>query len=277
MAHAGIGEAVEGLRSAAVSARECLMAHPVYADLGNLAAIRTFLEHHVFAVWESMSLLKSLPRELRRVLTPWLPTAPTAIRRPINDMALAEDSDEPGGGYSRHFELYVAAMAEAGAGRSIVDRFRHLLHVGNSAPDALGGAGVPRPSARFVGSTWELTKSGRLHCRVAAIAFGRENFFPDIFARVVAVNHDAGGLNTFLEYLERHIQLDGAHHSPMAMEMLVDLCGDDEGKWRECAQAAKAAVAARFQLWDGILAAIKCGTVERDPWLRASAEWISGE
>jgi hypothetical protein len=73
----------------------------------------------------------------------------------------------------------------------------------------------------------------------------------------VAVNRDLGHrLDTFVDYLKRHIQVDAEEHTPMAMQMLADLCGEDEAKWRECEETVNAALAARTRLWDGILATI---------------------
>jgi hypothetical protein len=43
----------------------------------------------------------------------------------------------------------------------------------------------------------------------------------------------------------------------MAMAMLADLCGDDEVKWRECAETVRAAMRARRALWDGIAAELQ--------------------
>ena len=59
-----------------------------------------------------------------------------------------------------------------------------------------------------------------------------------------------------VDYLRRHIQVDSEEHTPMAMQMLADLCGDDEEKWLQCAEAASIALIARGRLWDGILAAL---------------------
>jgi hypothetical protein len=59
-----------------------------------------------------------------------------------------------------------------------------------------------------------------------------------------------------VDYLARHIEVDGEEHTPMAMQMLADLCQDDDAKWQECAETVNAALAARMRLWDGILAAI---------------------
>jgi hypothetical protein len=237
-----------------------VITHPLYASLNTHAAIITFMEHHVFAVWDFMSLLKSLQRNLTCVTVPWVPTGPTDSRRLINDIVLVEESDELRGGHISHFEWYVAGMAEAGADHSVIDRFIDLIRAEEPVPCALEAAGVPRAAAEFVTATWGFIGSGPVHCQVAAFAFGREDLIPDMFTQVVAVNEKNGGLETFVDYLERHIEVDGEAHTPMAMQMLADLCGEDEVKWRECTETASAALAARSRLWDGILTAI---TAER--------------
>jgi hypothetical protein len=244
-----------------------VIAHPLYASLNTRAAIITFMEHHVFGVWDFMSLLKSLQRNLTCVAVPWVPTGPTDSRRLINDIVLAEESDELRGGHISHFEWYVAGMAEAMADHSVIDRFIDLIRAEEPVPRALETAGVPRAAAEFVTATWGLIGSGPVHCQAAAFAFGREDLIPDMFTQVVVVNQQKGGLGTFVDYLERHIEVDGEAHTPMAMQMLADLCGEDEVKWRESTDTACAALAARSRLWDGILAAVNaeraCGKTPR--------------
>jgi hypothetical protein len=68
-----------------------------------------------------------------------------------------------------------------------------------------------------------------------------------------------GKLDTFVDYLVRHIEVDGEQHTPMAMQMLADLCGDDETKWQQAAETVNLALHARARFWDGILAAIEAG------------------
>lgn len=250
---------IEQLEKAVESARNRVVTHPLYANLDTFPAIVTFLEHHVYAVWDFMSLLKSLQRSLTCVEVPWVPTPLTASRRLINDITLVEESDELDGGFISHFELYVRGMAQAGADTTPINSFIELLRVGTPVHAALTRAGVPEPSASFVRSTFAFISTASVHRQAAAFAFGREDLIPDMFQQVIAVKDQGNALGLFVDYLARHIEVDGELHTPMAMQMLADLCGDDEVKWQECVETVNDALAARVRLWDGILAAIKQG------------------
>jgi hypothetical protein len=247
---------IDRLEALIADARAEVVTHPIYARLDSLPAITTFLEHHVFAVWDFMSLLKSLQRNLTCVEVPWVPTGPTGSRRLINDIVLVEESDELQGGFISHFELYLLGMREAGADTSVIDGFIDLLRAKTPVPAAMAAAGVPAAAAEFVALTWHLIDTAPIHCQAAAFAFGREDLIPDMFQQVVKVNEQGGQLGTFVDYLERHIEVDGEFHTPMAMQMVTDLCGDDESKWQECAETINLALAARAKLWSGILAKI---------------------
>ena len=247
---------IDRLEEQISEARGAVIAHPLYAALDSHHAIRTFLEHHVFAVWDFMSLLKSLQRNLTCVELPWVPTGPTGSRRLINDIVLVEESDELRGGFISHFELYLDGMVEAGADTSIINAFIDKLRARRPVLEAIDEVHVPAPAAEFVRLTWSLIESAPVHAQAAAFAFGREDLIPDMFQQVVGVNERLGSLDTFVDYLARHIEVDGEEHTPMAMQMLADLCGDDSAKWAECADTINLALAARARLWDGILAAI---------------------
>lgn len=248
---------IQRLEKSVSTARDRVVSHPLYANLDSHAALVTFMEHHVFAVWDFMSLLKSLQRELTCVAVPWVPTGSTDSRRLINDIVMVEESDELGAGFTSHFELYVDGMREAGADTSAVDELLRLIRAGVDVPRALAAAGAPAPSVGFAETTWTVIDTMPIHCQAAAFAFGREDLIPDMFSRVVELHERGSKLGTFVDYLQRHIEVDGEQHTPMAMQMLVDLCGDDQDKWRACADAVNTALAARARLWDGILDAIK--------------------
>ena len=210
----------------------------------------------MFAVWDFMSLLKSLQRNLTCVELPWVPTGPTGSRRLINDIVLVEESDELGGGFISHFELYLDGMTEAGADTSVIDAFIDLLRARRPVLDAIDEAERAGAGGRVRPAHLGLHRERAGPRQAAAFAFGREDLIPDMFQQVVDVNERLGSLDTFVDYLARHIEVDGEEHTPMAMQMLADLCGDDDAKWAECAETINLALAARARLWDGILAAI---------------------
>lgn len=248
--------AIEKLKATVEPARQKVISHPLYHQLASQDAVKTFMEHHVFAVLDFMSLLKSLQRALTCVQVPWVPAGPTSSRRLINDIVLVEESDELGGGFISHFELYLDGMRQAGADTTRVEAFTGLLCAGNPVPPSLTEAGAPTAAAEFVAVTWQFIENAPVHCQAAAFAFGREDLIPDMFDQVAALNEETGQLSTFVDYLRRHIQVDSEEHTPMAMQMLADLCGDDPAKWQQCEDTIGLAFAARTRLWDGILSEI---------------------
>jgi DUF3050 family protein len=245
--------AIERLKDSIEPARQKVISHPLYHRLNTMDAVVTFMEHHVFAVWDFMSLLKTLQRRLTCVEVPWVPSGPSSSRRLINDIVLVEESDELGNGFISHFELYVDGMRQAGADTSRVDAFIDLLRAGQPVLPSLKEAGVPEPAAEFVTTTWEFIESAPVYCQAAAFAFGREDLIPDMFDQVAALNAEFGALSNFVDYLRRHIQVDAEEHTPMAMQMLADLCGEDDNKWAQCEETINLALEARTRLWDGIL------------------------
>jgi len=247
------------LRDALREERSALVNHPLYARLGGLDEVREFMESHVFAVWDFMSLLKTLQRELTCVETPWTPRGDSTARRLINEIVVGEESDDaPGGGYASHFELYLSAMQAAGAPTTAIERFIGSLRAGASVPSALETAPAPLGAARFVASTFATLETRSLPRVAAAFTIGREEIIPDMFVRVVrdlSREHD-GSLALFVDYLERHIALDGERHGPMSARMLESICGDDPRAWSEALDAARRSLVARRKLWDSVVDAL---------------------
>lgn len=82
------------------------------------------MAHRVFAVWDFMSLAKRLQRELTCTTLPWIPMSEPVYARFINEIILAEESDEDGqGGFCSHFDYYCRAMRAAGADVSGIEAF----------------------------------------------------------------------------------------------------------------------------------------------------------
>ena len=243
-----------------------LLSHPLYASIGSEPALRRFMRAHVFCVWDFMSLLKALQRGLTCIETPWHPRGDREARRFINEIVVVEESDaHPAGGYVSHFELYREAMHDGGADEAPLESFLARLHGGDSVATALACTSLPPGVQDFVTTTFGFLEGGSLHRIAAAFTYGREDVIPDMFRRLVRqlAQHSPQRWGKFLYYLERHIEVDGGQHGPLAHRLLARLCGDDAQRWREAGEAARQALEARIRLWDALLADI--GSEEPGP------------
>ena len=228
-----------------------LREHPLYRSIRSLPALRTFMESHVYAVWDFMSLLKALQRSLTCVELPWRPSGDPTARRLINEIVLGEESDLYEGSFLSHFELYLHAMESCGADGSRVTELVRAVEAGHSLEDALRSA--PGESRAFVEATFATLATGETHRIAAAFTLGREDLIPEIFSAFVREMDEQvpGPIAPLRYYLERHIEVDGDQHGPMAMAMLRHLCRSEQD-WADATEAATHALRARLAFWDGI-------------------------
>ena len=247
---------IEALAEQLAPSRAGVVGHPVYAQLTSLPAVRTFMEHHVYAVLDFMTLLKSLQRDLTCVSLPWIPRGDPRTRRLINDIVTGEECDELENGIVlSHFELYLLGMEQAGADTGPVRSLVRALATGSSPVSAVGRAGAPDAAARFFRVTWNVATTEPLWCRAAVFAFSREEVIPAMFAQAVD-QLDAPELATFRDYLRRHIELDTDEHGPAALAMVAQLCGDHGSRWIAARAAALSALDERRALWNAVAEAI---------------------
>ena len=236
-----------------------LESHQVFTNLNTLSELRLFMEHHVFAVWDFMSLLKKLQEIYVPHGSPWVPNPNGNVVRFINEIVMEEESDQSygskGESYSSHFEIYLEAMKEVGASTNIIDSFLDQVR-SDGIEKALNFSLVPEPSREFMGYTFDLINRGKGHEIAASFAIGRESIVPIMFKRILEkTNISAEEAPVFHYYLERHAHLDGEHHGPMALRLLDDLCTDNEQKEKEVILEVESSLEARIKLWDGVLSA----------------------
>lgn len=247
-----------------------LSVHPVFSKVQSVGALRIFMEHHVFAVWDFMSLLKALQAQLAPTHWPWQPRANPALVRLVNEIVLAEESDTVPShlnglcGHASHFEIYLQAMREVGADTSSVERFIELLNW-RGVRCAMEGASVPVPAREFVGDTFEILRSRRLHAVAAAFCHGRERIIPVMFRSLLEkLSIGVEAAPSLHYYLSRHVDVDEAHHGPAAQTLLTELCGDATLRLEEASVAARQALSSRRRFLDGIELAILRGQAQAD-------------
>lgn len=245
---------VELIQSSIADLRHRLLSHPIYDRIETLAQLQVFMQHHGFAVLDFMWLLKRLQRELCCVEVPWLPAKNPELSRFINEIVLAEESDDDGdGSFASHFELYLRAMRDVGSDvtplLSFVDRLQNRAVVA----DALAELAPSGTVQDFVGFTFDIASKG-LTAEVASVfCFGREEIIPEMFKRLLnGFQESAISAPRFAYYVRRHIELDGDQHGPLALRLVNSLCDSDE-KTSAAIAAAHRAIELRIQLWDGVL------------------------
>ena len=244
--------------------RKELATHPVYAAVRDMNDLTVFMQHHIYSVWDFMSLVKYLQNKIAPAQTPWVPFGDAQVQRFINDIVLEEETDvgiplEDGTPtYSSHFNLYAQAMEEVKAGSSqLVREF-----ISKVASDSLDAAKettqIPSAAAEFMETTFDFINSDKPHVIAAAFALGREHIIPEMFRALLdKMNISPDEAAVFHYYLDRHIELDGDFHGPMSMRMLELLCEDDKTKIAQAEEAALNAIKARIKFWDGVLLAIE--------------------
>lgn len=239
--------------------RSALSEHPIYGAVRSIEDLRCFMSHHVYSVWDFMSLIKYLQSATAPTTLPWTPRGDGAVRRFINELVLEEESDETNrpGEYASHFELYQRAMTEIAADVGPVRRFAEVAQQEGIGP-ALALPEIPQASREFTAKTFEFIASDKPHRVAAALALGREHIIPEMFrsilARIAVTEQEAP---IFHFYLKRHVHLDEDFHAPLSLRLLDSLCGEDSRRIDEAVQAARESVTARLRFWDGVLAAMR--------------------
>jgi hypothetical protein len=232
-----------------------LAQHPLYTKhLGSIEGISRFMETHVFAVWDFMSLVKSLQRDLTCISLPWVPVGSANTRYLINEIVLGEESDvDLEGNRISHFELYRQAMLEVGASTMAIDNLLAALSQGKTVNEALDLCGGPSHAVAFTKHTFEVIEKQPIGIRAAVFAFGREDLIPKMFMPMVAQLEEQSQIKTFKYYLERHIEVDGGHHSHLAWEMTKELLGNDPALWQQATEVVMDSLQERGRLWDGVV------------------------
>jgi hypothetical protein len=236
--------------------KELLLQHSLYKKVKTVEDLQCFLENHVYAVWDFMSLLKALQSKLTCTTTPWFATSNPQTRYLINEIVVAEESDLTlDGRRSSHYEMYIEAMEACNADTSGIRNFLTEVESLQNIFVAIKKSNLHPNIKAFLDFTFRVIEEGKSHEIAAAFTFGREDLIPAMFTEILRnfqANFPETDLSKLIYYFERHIELDADEHGPMAMKMITELCGTDAQKWSDVEEVSKLALEKRIGLWDAI-------------------------
>ena len=246
---------VEKINNSILDYRKELLNHSLYSKIKTIDDLRNFVQIHVFAVWDFMSLLKSLQLQLTCTNTPWLPNKNSKTAYLINEIVLAEETDiNQVGERKSHYELYLEAIKSFGADTNDIDLFLSKLK-NEDIFSAINSSNTPIEVKEFLEFTFKIIKEGKPHKVAAAFTFGRENLIPSMFTAILKnfqKNFPEQDISKLIYYFERHIELDEDEHGPMALEMVTELAENDPEKWQEIEEVSIEALKKRIGLWNSI-------------------------
>jgi DUF3050 family protein len=246
---------IEKIKKVIEPLRQQIINHKVYSAIENVNDLKVFMQYHVFAVWDFMSLLKALQNNLTCTTVPWFPKGLADTRFLINEIVVGEESDvDEAGNRKSHFELYLDAMHQCGADTSQIEKFTEVLKGSRDFNSAYTISNTPEEARNFVDFTFKIINSNKDYLQSAIFTFGREDLIPGMFLSIVNDIHKnfPDSISIFKYYLERHIEVDGGHHSNLALQMTSTLCGKNELFWKEAEQATIESLQMRINLWDGV-------------------------
>ncbi|OXA92744.1 DUF3050 domain-containing protein [Flavobacterium hercynium] len=247
---------IETINNSIQPQKEQLLKHSLYNKIQNIDDLHCFVENHVFAVWDFMSLLKALQAKLTCTTTPWFATKNPETRYLINEIVLAEETDiSIDGRRQSHYEMYLEAMEDCGADTTAINTFLSEVTSLHNIFVAIKQSTVHPNVKAFLDFTFRVIEEGKPHQIAAAFTFGREDLIPSMFTEILKnfqKNLPEANLDKLIYYFERHIELDADEHGPMAMQMINDLCEEDAQKWKEVEEISILALEKRIGLWDAI-------------------------
>lgn len=247
-------EQLDRIQAVIAPLQKNIINHKVYSMINDVEDLRIFMRYHVYAVWDFMSLLKALQINLTCTTLPWFPVGSGTARSLINEIVAGEESDlDAIGAKKSHFEMYLDAMEQCGADTSSILKFIEVLKDSGDFNNAYQLAETPKEAKLFVNHTFDIINSKKPHLQAAAFTYGREDLIPNMFMTIVSDLNSKfpDQISLFKYYLDRHIEVDGDHHSHLALAMTSELCGTDDSRWKRAEQIVVEALEKRIQLWDG--------------------------
>ena len=135
-----------------------LREHGLYSLLESRSAVISFMQLHIYSVWDFMNLLKLLQANLTCLTLPWIPTESPQLARLINEIVLEEESDVIDGKATSHFLYYHQALTLLDPSIKHVNKFLSDLNSGKDYKQLISQPYIPTASQKFMNFCFRITE-----------------------------------------------------------------------------------------------------------------------
>lgn len=217
--------------------------HLVYSKLTSMKKIQCFVSYHIFAVWDSIKLLKSLQNKMSIALTKEYSAYPSELKRLINKIVFAQTSDlYPYGQPNDNFAIYLRAIAEMEINPD------YFLWDFLEAPDNLDSL---KPGIKeLVEFNLAIVRTGTTAEIMAAFFCGREKLNSTLFTSGIEILKREGKECSILaNYLARLLLENNFQSELISLELINYIC-QDEAESVRALQTGLEALNLKQQLWN---------------------------
>lgn len=233
-----------------------LAAHCLYTKLQHMEDIHIFMEHHVFAVWDFMSLAKALQLHLDATQVIEKQTDNSKILGFVNGILTGGETDPNKKEIVlSHLEMYLELMDEIGANTTNIKKLIASSAAGLDIHEAMQIAQLTDEQQRILNFTQTIIATNEIHKIAVAATLVPEGMISNRFLKILKETEERDNLLVpkFKNYLNRYKAIDGNDYGLLSLEMVTHFCDSDGKKWVDILDIAMKTLSHRIYLWDAIV------------------------
>lgn len=208
--------------------RDELKRHPVFMGVRNTAGLKRLMEYHVFAQLDFAVMNHAVSKQVN-----W---------------PFAHQSKEL-------FEAYSEVMIEMGCRTRAIDTFKTLKKAGVGHANALVNSGAPEACVNYSTYISGLCADAKPHILLGILAYTRDTRVQETFIRALVDSPKplVAELKPLDLFIPDYLAFPGEELKRDAIEMLSEICGDDDELWYQVREYSQKAMRLQRRVWDGLL------------------------
>ncbi|KOY51772.1 DUF3050 domain-containing protein [Polaribacter dokdonensis] len=230
----------------------------LYSSIENKKDVKSFMENHIFAIWDYMSLMRALENNLRDNSVPWFPSNNGKNLKILYKILDEEEyTIDASGSVKSYFEMYLEAMEEIGANTSdILNILSHSKTI-NLIDEALNLTGMNIESFYYTRFIYTIIKSQKPHLMAIVFALSKELVSKVLILEDFCRKDFSNKYDKTLFLINKLKAVNSKNYNSNAFKLASDFIGEDPQKLMEAKRAALNCVRYRDLHIEGIARSIQ--------------------